>query len=194
MAASDMVFPPTFFDVSGRSIGVGGNQDAEIPAIVFVFVDFSSRAEAQITVDLEAGVVGDVSVEDIDRLVLFGGANIILMYQGNDKDTIDLLSMILGAPFAEKSDDGEVDPSATIRKLIEAPIESVELLILESDPVQITVNIVAALPNGCSQPGGVFIHNAGNIFAVTVSNSVPALDGLAFTPQFHTYEEILRLP
>ncbi|MCH8817954.1 MAG: hypothetical protein IIC92_09545, partial [Chloroflexi bacterium] len=101
MAASDMVFPPTFFDVSGRSIGVGGNQDAEIPAIVFVFVDFSSRAEAQITVDLEAGVVGDVSVEDIDRLVLFGGANIILMYQGNDKDTIDLLSMILGAPFAE---------------------------------------------------------------------------------------------
>ena len=193
MAASDMVFPPTFFDVSGRSIGVGGNQDAEIPAIVFVFVDFSSRAEAQITVDLEAGVVGDVSVEDIDRLVLFGGANIILMYQGNDKDTIDLLSMILGAPFAEKSDDGEVDPSATIRKLIEAPIESVELLILESDPVQITVVIVAALPNGCHQPGGVVIHNAGNIFEVTVSNSVPALDEIACTQQFSTYEESVRL-
>ncbi|MCH7594175.1 MAG: hypothetical protein IIB27_06675, partial [Chloroflexi bacterium] len=68
-----------------------------------------------------------------------------------------------------------------------------ELLILESDPVQITVVIVAALPDGCHQPGGVVIHNAGNIFEVTVSNSVPALDEIACTAQFRTYEESVRL-
>ena len=114
------------------------------------------------------------------------------MYQGDDEDTIDLLTSILGNSFASKSDGTPANPDATVRKLVDAPIESVELLIMESDPVQVTA-IVAALPNGCHQPGGVVSHIAGNIFGVTVSNSVPAIDDIVCTQQFSTYTENVSL-
>ncbi len=192
-AGSDMLFPPTYFAVDGRSIEVGGNQDSRVPAIVFQFEDVATRLAAQATIDLKAGVAGELSLEDFDRVVFFGSGNLILMYIGDDADTIDLLGSILGEPLGVRSDGDVADPSATIRKLVEAPIESVELLIMESDPVQVTVDIVAGLSNGCQEPGGVMSHVAGNIFGVTVSNSVPAMDGIACTDDFRVYEESVRI-
>ncbi|MDP6823230.1 MAG: hypothetical protein QF554_08050 [Dehalococcoidia bacterium] len=188
-AASDMVFPPTYFAVDGRSIVVGGNQDSQVPAIVFEFEDVATRLAAQATIDLKAGVIGELSLGVFDRVVFFGSGNLILMYTGDDAETIDLLSSILGQPLDARSDSDVADPSVTIRKLVDAPIESVDLVIMESDPVQITVEIVARLSNGCQEPGGVVSHNAGNIFGLTVSNSVPALDGIACTDDLRVYEE-----
>ncbi|MDA1281319.1 MAG: hypothetical protein O2921_01640 [Chloroflexi bacterium] len=60
-AASDQAFPPTFFSAYGRSIEVGGNQDAEFPAVVFMFDSIAARVEAQGTVDLRAGTAGGLS-------------------------------------------------------------------------------------------------------------------------------------
>jgi hypothetical protein len=195
-AESDMLFPPNVFGefgVSGRDIIVGGDEDSLVSAIVFEFIDISSRGEAQLTIDLDLGVVGNVSLGDFDRVAFFASGNLILMYVGNDLDTIDLLSSILGEPIASTSDDSVADPTASIRKLVDAPIQSVELIIMESDPVQITALIVAGLPNGCYEAAGVVTHIAGNIFGVTVQNSVPALDGVACTDDFRTYEETVRL-
>ena len=195
-AESDMLFPPNVFGefgVSGRDIIVGGDEDSLVSGIVFEFIDISSRGEAQLTIDLELDVVGNVSLEDFDRLAFFASGNLILMYIGNDLDTIDRLSSILGAPIASSLDGSAIDPTATIRKLVDAPIQSVELLIMESDPVQITALIVAGLPNGCYEAAGVATHIAGNIYGVTVQNSVPALDGISCIEIFGTYEMSVRL-
>ena len=99
----------------------------------------------------------------------------------------------LGDPIASRSDGDAVDQTATIRKLADAPIQSVELVIMKSDPVQITALIVVGLPNGCHEAAGVATHIAGGILGVNVQNSVPALDGIARTDNFRTYVESVRL-
>ena len=99
----------------------------------------------------------------------------------------------LGDPIASRSDGDAVDQTATIRKLADAPIQSVELVIMKSDPVQITALIVVGLPNGCHEAAGVATHIAGGILGVNVQNSVPALDGIACTDNFRTYVESVRL-
>jgi hypothetical protein len=196
LAGSDMLFPPTYFaewDVSGRAIEVGVNQDAEVPAIVFEFIDISTRAEAQLLIDLELGVIGNESLADFDRLAFFGTGNLIVMYIGDDADTIDLLSSILGKSIDSISDDDVVDPSASILKVEKAYIESVELVTMESDPVQITVNIVAGLPSGCHSASGIVSHRAENIFGITVSNSIPTLNDMGCTDDYRTYEETVSI-
>ena len=196
MAASDMVFPPSVFEVSGRAIEVGGDQDSEVPAIVFEFEDVETRLSVQAEAQEPGGDI-EASLEDFDRLAFFGSGNLILMYIGKDADTIDLLSTILGRSFLTRSDDGDtiggVDEPAGLQKLVNAPIESVDLIIMESDPVQITATIVAGLPNGCAEPGGSVTHIAGHIYGVTVSNSVPASGDVACTDNYRTYEEIVGL-
>lgn len=196
MAASDMAFPPSLFDVSGRAIEVGGVQDSAVPAVVFEFESSEARFQAQAEIQ-EPRSDTAASLDDFDRLALFGTGNLIVMYIGNNADTIDLLGSILGRPFTSKSDTddvvGGVDEPVLLRRLVNAPIESVDLVIMESDPVQITATIVAGLPNGCAEPGGTVSHIAGNVYGVTVSNSVPGADDIICTDDYRVYEENVRL-
>ncbi len=69
----------------------------------------------------------------------------------------------------------ELKPSDDFERIEEpAPIESVEVLFLESFPVQHRLHVVSGLPSGCAQFVGVEVERQGTVFTVTVTNSVPA--------------------
>lgn len=61
------------------------------------------------------------------------------------------------------------------RELVRAPIESIEILILESFPVQYRAHVVSGLPNGCSRfdHWTVDLDEAGRQFTIEVLNSAP---------------------
>ena len=61
-----------------------------------------------------------------------------------------------------------------------APIESVQILVLESYPEQFVVQIVSGIPNGCASYSHTEVSQDGTDIYISVYNSVPAPDQLAF--------------
>lgn len=55
-----------------------------------------------------------------------------------------------------------------------APIEEIDVLMLESFPVQYRLRIVSGLPSGCAAFAGAEVEQQGTTFIVTVMNTVPA--------------------
>ncbi|HEX5140772.1 MAG TPA: hypothetical protein VFX19_07495 [Dehalococcoidia bacterium] len=51
-----------------------------------------------------------------------------------------------------------------------APLDSAQVVALESSPPRYTVEIVAVLPDGCSSPGGHSVKRDGTSFQVDVLN------------------------
>ena len=60
------------------------------------------------------------------------------------------------------------------RVTVPAPIDGVEVLIRESAPPQVTVTVKAGLPSGCARRESHSVSRSGDIFTVTVLNSMPA--------------------
>ena len=61
------------------------------------------------------------------------------------------------------------------RELVHAPIESIEVLILESFPAQYRAHVVSGLPNGCSRfdHWTVELDEVARVFTIEVLNSAP---------------------
>lgn len=59
-----------------------------------------------------------------------------------------------------------------------APIESVEIVIMESFPPQYNLVVVSGLPNGCVLFGDYSVTRDGNTILVEVTNLVPSADQL----------------
>ncbi|MCA9848327.1 MAG: hypothetical protein KC458_07755 [Dehalococcoidia bacterium] len=72
---------------------------------------------------------------------------------------------------------------------VPAPIESAEVLFLESFPVQHHLHIVSGLPSGCAQFVGAEVERDGTTFTVTVTNSVPAPDQEVACTAIYGYQE-----
>lgn len=106
------------------------------------------------------------------------------LWRGGLLATMSLLA--LGFAVACNGDD---DPTATPtpaddeRREVEAPVESFELLILESFPVQYNVEIVSGLPNGCHQFERYEVERDGSAtdIQITVWNTIPVGDDIACT-------------
>ncbi len=75
----------------------------------------------------------------------------------------------------------------TDRTTVPAPIESVDVLVLESSPPQYVLRVRAGLPNGCAKQHGHDIGRDGDAIRVTVLNSMPT-DAIACTMIYGTYE------
>ena len=54
-----------------------------------------------------------------------------------------------------------------------APIESVEVVVSESDPLEYSLRIVSGLPSGCVEFKGYEVSLDGNVFTVDVVNLEP---------------------
>ena len=67
-----------------------------------------------------------------------------------------------------------------------APIERAEVRVLESQPPQYVLQVVAGLPSGCAKPGGHFVNRGGGAINVKVLNSVAT--GGVCTMIYGTYE------
>jgi len=87
-------------------------------------------------------------------------------------------------------DERTYDPS-----LVEAlaPIESVEVLIMESFPPQYSVAVVSGLPNGCTSFGGYRLERNGDMIRIEVINWKPADESKACTEEYRTVEHNIWL-
>ena len=73
------------------------------------------------------------------------------------------------------------------RVTVPAPIGSVDVLVRESAPPQVSVKVVAGLPGGCAQRESHSVTRSGDTFTVTVLNSMPAGNPVC-TMIYGTYE------
>jgi hypothetical protein len=64
------------------------------------------------------------------------------------------------------------------REIVRAPIESVDILILETFPVQYRAHVISGLPNGCSRfdHWTVELDEASRLFTIEVLNNTPTPD------------------
>ena len=69
-----------------------------------------------------------------------------------------------------------------------APIESIDVLILESFPVQYNVEIVSGLPSGCAEFERYEVKRDGTAVEVIAWNTMPASDEVACT-MIYGYQE-----
>lgn len=86
-------------------------------------------------------------------------------------------------PADENPTDGDQDqlPTDPGYKVVDAlaPIESVQLLVLESYPEQFVVQVISGLPSGCATFSHTEVSQDGTDIKISVYNSVPDPDELA---------------
>ena len=58
--------------------------------------------------------------------------------------------------------------------LVPAPIDNLELLVLESFPLQYQLHIKSGLPNGCARYGGYFMMREGTAINIDMVNWGPS--------------------
>lgn len=75
------------------------------------------------------------------------------------------------------------------RVVVEAPIEEIEVLFLESFPVQHRLRVVSGLPSGCAAFDGIEVVRDGTMFTVTVTNTMPAPDQDIACTMIYGYHE-----
>ena len=78
--------------------------------------------------------------------------------------------------------------------LVPAPIEELELLVLESFPLQYQLQIKSFLPNGCFRYGGYFMMRAGATISIEMVNWGPSAPRVVRCTQvFGTVETVVSL-
>jgi len=87
-------------------------------------------------------------------------------------------------------DERDYDPSLV---QVLAPIESVDVLIMESFPVQYSVAVVSGLPNSCATFGGYRIERDGVTFHIEMINWEPADPGVVCAEVYRIVETTIAL-
>ena len=74
-----------------------------------------------------------------------------------------------------------------------APVESVELLVMESFPPQYSLVVVSGLPNGCASFAGYRLERSGNTIKIEMVNWKPADPQVVCTEIYRTVETRISL-
>ena len=88
---------------------------------------------------------------------------------------VSLAAIVLVGAVAFASGRGEMAP-APGRQTVAAPIDDIQVVIRESSPPQVTLNVKAGLPSGCVQRESHSVGRTGDTFTVHVLNSMPTGD------------------
>lgn len=83
------------------------------------------------------------------------------------------VTIALAGVAALASARGDTAPTSPARQTVPAPIDRLEVLIPESNPPQVTLNVTAGLPSGCAQRDSYSTARTGDTITVTVLNSMP---------------------
>ena len=105
----------------------------------------------------------EVSItEDGDLLFIDDTAYDVIT--GDNPDHVDMVLVMVGGGFSE--------PTPAEPEMIEtpAPIESVGVVVSESDPPEYSLRIVSGLPSGCVEFKGYDVSLDGNVFTVDAVN------------------------
>ena len=105
---------------------------------------------------------------------------------------LSLAAVLLVGAVAFASGRGDLAPSAPGRQTVPAPIDDLGVVIRESLPPQVTLNIKAGLPSGCAQRESHSVSRSGDTFTVRVLNSLPTGD-VACTMIYGSYELAIDL-
>jgi hypothetical protein len=84
--------------------------------------------------------------------------------------------------------DGKLPGLPDDRRAVEAPIDGLEVLTLESFPPQYTLHVQAGLPSGCAERYGSEVERVRDVITVTVLNTIPADGNVACTAIYGMYE------
>jgi hypothetical protein len=104
---------------------------------------------------------------------------------------LSLAAILLIGAVAFASGRGDLIPIPG-RQTVPAPIDDVQVVIRDSNPPQVTLNVKAGLPSGCAQRESHSVSRAGDTFTVRVLNSMPT-GNVACTMIYGTYELNLDL-
>lgn len=99
---------------------------------------------------------------------------------------LSLAAILLVGAVAFASARGELSP-APGRQTVPAPIDQVQVVIRESSPPQVTLDVKAGLPSGCAQRESFSVSRTGDTFTVSVLNSMPT-GNVICTMIYGTYE------
>ena len=99
---------------------------------------------------------------------------------------LSLAAILLIGAVAFASGRGDLNPTPG-RQTVPAPIDDVQVVIRESNPPQVTLNVKAGLPSGCAQRDSHAVSRTGDTFTVRVLNSMPT-GNVACTMIYGTYE------
>ena len=67
-------------------------------------------------------------------------------------------------------------PAASDRHTVAAPIDGLDVRVMESNPPQYMLNVRAGLPSGCAKQDSHAVSRVGGTITVAVLNSMPAGD------------------
>jgi hypothetical protein len=85
---------------------------------------------------------------------------------------LSFAAVLLVGAVAFASARGGASPDAG-RQTVPAPIDDLAVVIRESNPPQVTLNVQAGLPSGCAQRDSYSVSRTGDTFTVSVLNSMP---------------------
>ncbi|HLB22766.1 MAG TPA: hypothetical protein VJP07_01605 [Dehalococcoidia bacterium] len=108
---------------------------------------------------------------------------------------IPLLAIAAVGATCGNDEDGAPAPTSTPgRKIVDAPIDGLDIVVRESFPPQYGVHIVSGLPSGCAQFDKAEItgRTAAEI-TIRVTNTVPADPNVACTAIYGTHESDVDL-
>lgn len=106
---------------------------------------------------------------------------------------LGVAALSMGGCAVFRADGGDEKP-VEVRVEVEAPIESVDVLTLESFPPQYMVHIVSGLPNGCAEYERTeLLSRDTDTFHIRVTNTMPEDPETACDLVYRTHESNLNL-
>ena len=86
------------------------------------------------------------------------------------------LAVLLAVGAYAMARGGATVPAPDARQTLPAPIDGLDVVVLESSPPQYRLVVKAGLPSGCAQRHSHAVSRAGETITVAVLNSLPAGD------------------
>ena len=129
-----------------------------------------------------------VSIAGVASIVALAAIAFVFAVTGDDDEPGVVSSPQPTATVDSVSTTPAVPPLPPDRRAVPAPIDGLEILILESFPVQYLLNVQAGLPSGCAEQYKHEVERAGDVITVTVLNSLPTATDIACTAIYGMYE------
>jgi len=106
---------------------------------------------------------------------------------------IPLLGVAAAAATCGGDDASAPTPTPDL-KIVDAPIDGLDIIVRESFPPQYAAHIVSGLPSGCAQFDKAEITGrSGNEITIRVTNTLPDDPNLACTAIYGTHETTVEL-
>ena len=175
--------------------------DGEVQFYEFEDAEQAKAASGRISPD--GGTITSADGQTVSSVRWIGPAhfylrgNLITLYVGDSIEIYEVLDSTAGEKFAGPKavieDPGDLIevPADDDFKVEAAPVERVEVMILESFPPQYVVNVTIGLPSGCHEFNSYAVKRDGEIVSIQILNQTPA--EATICTLIYGYEDI-RIP